>query len=863
MVAGDAVGGDDADAALATAEGADGEEPLLMGEAGRRYVADALSERDPAAVIEEMHSSLALPAFIPSVGPVLEFLDLLGARRADSCVGVMECVRSRLLEEVERMPQARVLELLCRVVPFMGTPEMKPVCTRLLERSGKLPAHLLSHLALPENYVHAPLEVRQQIWRTREELFREAVFPLMSQFIADARNVAGANDVLQLTPAGRLPPRRRRDGDASVREMVRLMGEHRGLYLMLCGFMRTLFVNTGVGLFCTLRVAVLMSAHDREPSAGASHVSQWDRTHRFCWTMDAAIRDRKVSTRAAREMASFIPPHGASAPRTAEELGDLAMVARDPHALHTLCSTLLSRLQSLVRAAAAVVESDGGVDGGVRAGAGLAALVGASVRAHVPEDVRAFARASDEEDVETEEDDEHTDDPYADVVRLARRKLTRAFVSDEVLLFGARVLAIAHGTAALLKAEAVVPADDRLIEELVANVYPRLCEMLAEDDARGCGILPAWAVDAPALAGSAAAPGAEPAAPTEPAAPNGEGVEPGSGADGEGSEGERASKRPRRAAAGARGRHLAAEAEAAAELAEAGADEADGWVEPADEGADDAAAADDPDVADDASGADGQAEARGKAPGARSVADDVLMRSPSARRLTLHYALQRTRAHDEARCEGLFALAGSLAEVGVEEHLDFIYSLVELITASAAAAGSAKGGAHEADAEVPQGPVPPVMFEAALHKVLIPLAVVSAPCHEQLVRTLCVYAARVGAGPAGEVAKWAVANALFDEAGLVDSAYRELIRLVPSLRSQLQLPAAREAALKKTPSSAASDVVSDGTHMEMGLWDNEGAEGDAEQDGSGAEALAEHPDAAADPAARAQLPEDNASETSQ
>ncbi|KAJ1639448.1 hypothetical protein T492DRAFT_832898 [Pavlovales sp. CCMP2436] len=93
-----------------------------------------------------------------------------------------------------------------------------------------------------------------------------------------------------------------------------------------------------------------------------------------------------------------------------------------------------------------------------------------------------------------------------------------------------------------------------------------------------------------------------------------------------------------------------------------------------------------------------------------------------------------------------------------------------------------------------------------------------------------------GEDAARELARWAAANGAFDESGLVDSAYRELMRQVPSLQGQLQLPSARAAVLKKTPSSAASDVVSDGTHIEgLGLqsWGDGDGSGGGGHEGEG------------------------------
>lgn len=78
---------------------------------------------------------------------------------------------------------------------------------------------------------------------------------------------------------------------------------------------------------------------------------------------------------------------------------------------------------------------------------------------------------------------------------------------------------------------------------------------------------------------------------------------------------------------------------------------------------------------------------------------------------------------------------------------------------------------------------------------------------------------------------WASSNGAYDDGGLVDAAYRQLLAVRPALGEHVQLPSARAAALRKTPSSAASDVVSDGTHMDgAGLqsW-----QGDQDESGSG------------------------------
>ncbi|KAJ1639447.1 hypothetical protein T492DRAFT_101287 [Pavlovales sp. CCMP2436] len=86
----------------------------------------------------------------------------------------------------------------------------------------------------------------------------------------------------------------------------------------------------------------------------------------------------------------------------------------------------------------------------------------------------------------------------------------------------------------------------------------------------------------------------------------------------------------------------------------------------------------------DANDAEIESENEDSDAGAAAVTEDeraaLFARSPSARRLILHYALLRARAKDVPRCTQLFKLAGSALSECVGEHLDFVYSLVELLS---------------------------------------------------------------------------------------------------------------------------------------------------------------------------------------
>lgn len=248
-----------------------------------------------------------------------------------------------------------------------------------MKRLRSIPLPFVMELAHnPELYHDSPVEVRRQIWRVNDELFKNELAPFMKQhgeemahhshtLIAGQSGASGTiiSSVWELLDAPVLDSRKRRQQNSALQELLRLVGEHVAqldLYKHACTLLKQgcLAALTRADpadgtchalSYCTLRGELLMALHDM-----SSELTARDSSYKLAWGLDACLREGLIDTRRVRELDSFLLDMLASAtPVTSGDmltldtrLRDASMIARDPWVLATVMRSIWQQLQTLI-----------------------------------------------------------------------------------------------------------------------------------------------------------------------------------------------------------------------------------------------------------------------------------------------------------------------------------------------------------------------------------------------------------------------------------------------------------------------------------------------------------------------------------
>lgn len=373
----------------------------LIGELGRSRIIEALSSSDsPFRAIEEfkVENGLRTPlADVKSFYPVLELLDLHGVKRTDLYKQLVSSLLAQVLQRCTsaasaspaaaaaavgvqgsaggakapapgagvgagaaavgesgkgagKAPAAAVLpemtakdreRLLKETFPYIGFEELQELPFTLLEQTPVIPKAFLRQLAAnPALYATSPVKVKRQIWETEESLFVREVQPWLDQYVSSA--VVNPLDLSETA----LLPKKRREKDPVIKQLIQWVGDSVTLYTSLVKFCSQLFLATGHTHYCTLRVELLMALHDN----GTSSIYEQDPCHQVAWYLDACVGDTSIEMKERRltEVVTLIE----AVPSGSSILGDLAMILANGHAANILVATIFRHLCNAVEAEA-------------------------------------------------------------------------------------------------------------------------------------------------------------------------------------------------------------------------------------------------------------------------------------------------------------------------------------------------------------------------------------------------------------------------------------------------------------------------------------------------------------------------------
>lgn len=267
------------------------------------YVRNAFtSTKDAAKAFSRVQKNNAIK--ISSLQPALSLLDIHDTKRVEFHDSLLVKLRENLLEKLDSLDERQMEKLLQESFQFIVKDELRDIVVTIMERLETVPEKYL--LSISENqhlYEVCPVNIKRQIWQNTQELFGEAVSPLLDKYIEDK----DAKMFSQISEDGttksffNYSPKVRRQSDI-VQGLVDMIGSSVQLYNTLLQFLRTLFIRTAVSHYCTLRADLLMCLHDNKVSV----ICDSDQCHKFAWCLDACIQAGDIDSRKARELYCFL-----------------------------------------------------------------------------------------------------------------------------------------------------------------------------------------------------------------------------------------------------------------------------------------------------------------------------------------------------------------------------------------------------------------------------------------------------------------------------------------------------------------------------------------------------------------------------
>ncbi|XP_045522305.1 negative elongation factor B [Pieris brassicae] len=313
---------------------------------GQNFLRDALTScTDPLKAIEEFQLENGI--LLPSLRPMLPLLDLHGVRRLDFHTSVLEELREKMIEHINKLGkkdgkgnEKKLKELLAKSFPIIKIKALRPVIMSILKNITHIDDKYLKVLVRDrELYNDTDTEVKRQIWQDNQSLFGDEVSPLLSLYIREKENVLFDHENMsQLFFSS--SPKLRRQGNV-VQKLAHMVGTSVKLYDMVLQFLRTLFLRTKNIHYCTLRAELLMTLHDAE----VHPIISADPCHKFTWCLDACIRERNVDIKRSRELQGFLDGVKKG---TEQILGDLSMTLCDPYAVNFLATSAIKILHHLI-----------------------------------------------------------------------------------------------------------------------------------------------------------------------------------------------------------------------------------------------------------------------------------------------------------------------------------------------------------------------------------------------------------------------------------------------------------------------------------------------------------------------------------
>ncbi|CAJ0962022.1 unnamed protein product, partial [Mesorhabditis belari] len=275
---------------------------------------------------------------ISSLAPALRLLDMHNVKRVDIHDAVAADLTDKFLQRLKELgksqnpeAQKKLEDQLEKCFKMYKVHQIRPIVLETLNNLRKVPDRYLKIvLCDAELYSECAVSVRQQIWLKNDKLFEEAVLPVLESYLRAKRNVECMIEpsttnffTSETTKSRRQQPQ--------VQTLMQMIGNHDLLYEKVISIIRNRYAETADVNFCSLRMELLMAAHDMNNESA----TKIDPSYELAKCLDACVRDKHMDSNLTSRLRTVLEKKWEP-----EELGDVAMVAWDSHVVHFLCSII-------------------------------------------------------------------------------------------------------------------------------------------------------------------------------------------------------------------------------------------------------------------------------------------------------------------------------------------------------------------------------------------------------------------------------------------------------------------------------------------------------------------------------------------
>ena len=260
---------------------------------------------DPFRAIKDIQDENGIA--LAQIKPALPLLDLLGVKRLDFHLAVLDDMKDRLIKRIQELAQRNDREqleiLLEKSFSVINLTHVTPIVMEIVKHMPKIPDKYVKYIVEHEQiYSRAPIELKRLIWIDNSNLFQKELQPIIAQYLTyvdEQLLQCDHNYFLQL-------PKQRRQTSTTIQSLVHMIGTNVKLYEIVRTSLQKLYQRKKIVHYSSLRLLLLMAFHDLENNS----VSKSDSIHIFVWTLDAALKERKLDIKKQREIEQFLDAHG-------------------------------------------------------------------------------------------------------------------------------------------------------------------------------------------------------------------------------------------------------------------------------------------------------------------------------------------------------------------------------------------------------------------------------------------------------------------------------------------------------------------------------------------------------------------------
>uniref|UniRef100_A0A0N5A9J0 Cofactor of BRCA1 n=1 Tax=Syphacia muris TaxID=451379 RepID=A0A0N5A9J0_9BILA len=291
---------------------------------------------DPIATIKDFQEKNSIK--LPTLKPAMKLLDLHNIRRTEFHEVAVNDLTELLLTKIRSLGEdgsknsmRKLEQLLGKSFKLYRVPKFRSIVLETLKQLPKVPDRYLKIIVADKSFYNCcAVSVRQQIWLKNEALYMEAIEPVINTYIEEKRKILLNIDQSPTNFFTRETTKARRQWP-QIQELVTIVGDLDVLYERLLRLIRKKFLESGDPNYCSLRMELIMAAHDNNVDS----IVKRDSCHDFAWCLDACVRDKHLDIQQTNKLKNFLDSIRKASP---EVVGDMAMIAADSHVLHFLCS---------------------------------------------------------------------------------------------------------------------------------------------------------------------------------------------------------------------------------------------------------------------------------------------------------------------------------------------------------------------------------------------------------------------------------------------------------------------------------------------------------------------------------------------